>query len=87
MNFVAPNLTAILGSGTAALLMGLAGGLTNLSKIPACNIIVMGKQKKTNTGLSSVTLGKHVGLIYSSELVSSVSDDFKRKVARLVAAK
>ena len=40
MNFIAPNLTAITGSGIAAKLMGTAGGLTNLSKMPACNILV-----------------------------------------------
>jgi hexokinase len=33
MNFIAPNLSAIIGTGVAAKMMGAAGGLTNLSKM------------------------------------------------------
>ena len=40
MSFIAPNLTIIAGSVIAAKLMGIAGGLTALSKIPACNVKV-----------------------------------------------
>ena len=40
MSFIAPNLTIIVGSVIAAKLMGIAGGLTALSKIPACNVKV-----------------------------------------------
>ncbi|CAG7728594.1 unnamed protein product, partial [Allacma fusca] len=31
-------------------LMGIAGGLTKLSKMPACNILVLGSQKKVLGG-------------------------------------
>ena len=40
MNVFAPNVSAIVGSNIAAQLMGLAGGLVALSKIPSCNIQV-----------------------------------------------
>jgi U4/U6 small nuclear ribonucleoprotein PRP31 len=40
MQLIAPNLSAIIGTSTAAKLMGSAGGLTALCKIPACNIQV-----------------------------------------------
>lgn len=50
MTFISPNLTAIVGASTAAKLVGLAGGLTKLSKIPACNIQILGAQKKTLAG-------------------------------------
>lgn len=43
MTFIAPNLSLIVGASTAAKLMGVAGGLTNLSKMPACNILLLGK--------------------------------------------
>ena len=33
----------IVGASTAAKIMGIAGGLTNLSKMPACNILLLGK--------------------------------------------
>lgn len=42
MTFIAPNLSLIVGASTAAKLMGVAGGLTNLSKMPACNILLLG---------------------------------------------
>ncbi len=47
MSFVAPNLSAIVGSSIAARLMGLAGGLTALSKMPAGNIQLLGNKSKT----------------------------------------
>lgn len=40
MDMIAPNLSAIVGSTTAAQLMGAAGGLSALSRIPACNLPV-----------------------------------------------
>ena len=40
MHKIAPNLSAALGTEIAARLMGIAGGLLNLSKMPGCNIQV-----------------------------------------------
>lgn len=40
MNILAPNLSAIVGTTTAAKLLGVAGGLNGLAKMPACNVYV-----------------------------------------------
>lgn len=40
ITFLAPNLSAIVGSRTATKLLGIAGGLTGLSKMPSSNIYV-----------------------------------------------
>ena len=40
MNILAPNLSAIVGTTTAAKLLGVAGGLGGLAKMPACNVHV-----------------------------------------------
>jgi len=40
MNVLAPNLSAIIGTTTAAKLLGVAGGLAGLAKMPACNVHV-----------------------------------------------
>lgn len=40
MHKIAPNLSAVVGTEVAAKLMGVAGGLLALSKIPACNVQV-----------------------------------------------
>lgn len=50
MTFIAPNLSMIIGASTAAKMLGIAGGLTKLSKMPACNVLVLGSQKKTLSG-------------------------------------
>ena len=40
MHQIAPNMSAAIGSEVAARLMGVAGGLLSLSKMPACNVQV-----------------------------------------------
>lgn len=69
MSFIAPNLSIIIGASTAAKIMGVAGGLTVLSKMPACNILLLGAQKKTLSGFSSTSTLPHTGFIYFSDLV------------------
>ena len=87
MSFVAPNLTAIVGASTAAKLMGAAGGLENLGKIPSCNVLLIGAQKKTLSGFSTMATLPHTGFIYYSELVQSTPHEFRRKIADLAANK
>ena len=74
MSFIAPNLSAIIGAPTAAKIMGIAGGLTVLSKMPSCNILLLGAQKKTLSGFSSTSILPHTGFIYFSELVQVPSN-------------
>lgn len=87
MTFIAPNVCAIVGPSTAAKLVGLAGGLTKLSKIPSCNLLVLGAQKKTLAGFSKVAMLPHTGFVYYSQIVQDYPPDMRRKAARLVANK
>ncbi|CAG0881101.1 unnamed protein product [Darwinula stevensoni] len=87
MTFIAPNLSAVLGAATAAKVMGVAGGLTNLAKMPACNMLLLGAQKKNLSGFSQVTMLPHTGFIYYCPLVQEMPPDLRRKTARLVACK
>lgn len=87
MSFIAPNLIHIVGSNIAAKLMGLAGGLTNLSKMPACNVEVLGSKKKHLYGFSSKNALNNTGIIYHCELVQSQPADLRRKATRLVSNK
>ncbi|XP_062394157.1 U4/U6 small nuclear ribonucleoprotein Prp31 [Sardina pilchardus] len=87
MSFIAPNLSIIVGASTAAKLMGVAGGLTNLSKMPACNLMLLGAQRKTLAGFSSTSLLPHTGYIYHCDVVQTLPPDLRRKAARLVSAK
>ncbi|KAI9279569.1 hypothetical protein BY458DRAFT_584703 [Sporodiniella umbellata] len=87
MSVIAPNLSHVVGTSTAAKLLTAAGGLVAFCKIPACNVQVLGNNKKTNIGFSSAHMEKHAGYIYYSELVNSVPQDLRRKAVKIIAGK
>ncbi|KAF0313693.1 U4/U6 small nuclear ribonucleoprotein Prp31 [Amphibalanus amphitrite] len=87
MTFIAPNLSSVVGAATAAKLMGAAGGLTALSKMPACNIMLVGAEKRTLSGFSQANVLPHTGFIYYSPIVQDLPPDLRRKTARVVSAK
>jgi len=87
MTAVAPNLTKIIGSATAAKIMGGAGGLTKLSNMPACNVLLLGSQKKTLSGFSQTAALPHTGYLYYSPIVQDLPPDLRRKVARIISGK
>ncbi len=87
MTFIAPNLSIIVGASTAAKLMGAAGGLTGLSKMPASNVLLLGAQKKTLSGFSSTSIIPHTGFIYYSDVVQKLPPEMRKKAARLVSSK
>lgn len=89
MSFVAPNLSAVVGTRTATKLLGVAGGLDGLSKIPACNVHLLGAAKKHSIGLSSAHAGsaRSSGFITQSSLIANTPDDYKRQAVRMVSAK
>lgn len=73
MAFIAPNLSMVVGASTAAKLMGSAGGITNLSKMPSGHVSLLGQQKKSVGGFhQSKGTMPHTGFIFHSELVQSV---------------
>ncbi|KAI8992510.1 hypothetical protein BDB01DRAFT_778683 [Pilobolus umbonatus] len=87
MTVIAPNLSNVVGTSTAAKLLTAAGGLAAFCKIPSCNVQVLGNHRKTNTGFSSANMDRHAGYIFYSDLVNSVPQDLRRKVVKIVAAK
>lgn len=87
MNRIAPNLCALIGAHVAAKLVGLAGGLIPLSKIPSCNIQVMGQEKKNLAGLSNNSIVPHTGVLFYCDLVQSCPPDLRRKALKVLAGK
>lgn len=87
MNLFAPNLTALIGSLTAAQLLNFAGGLTGLAKTPACNIPPLGSKKQTQTGFATNVGVRHQGFLYHSPIIRGIPADLKRQAMRIVAAK
>ncbi|UZO26359.1 uncharacterized protein OCT59_018593 [Rhizophagus irregularis] len=87
MTLIAPNLSAIVGSTTAAKMLGQAGGLLALCKMPSCNVMLLGVQKKTSTGFSSASTPRHTGYLFQSELIQRTPQDLRIKAQKIVAAK
>ncbi|KAI9734904.1 MAG: U4/U6-U5 snRNP complex subunit prp31 [Cirrosporium novae-zelandiae] len=87
MNIFAPNLTALIGSLTAAQLLNFAGGLTGLAKTPACNIPPLGSKKQSQTGFATNVGIRQQGFLYHSPLIQTIPPDLKRQAMRIVSAK
>lgn len=87
MAFIAPNITAIVGASTAAKILGVAGGLSKLAKMPSCNILPLGQQKKTLSGFSQAAALPHTGFIYFSSIVQDTQPELRYKAAKLVSTK
>ncbi|KAF8639732.1 hypothetical protein AX17_000994 [Amanita inopinata Kibby_2008] len=87
MNMLAPNLSAIVGTTTAAKLLGVAGGLNGLARMPSCNAHLLGAQKKITAGFSTATQRRHTGFIFQSDLVVATPSEYRLKVQRTVGAK
>ncbi|KAG8525545.1 uncharacterized protein KY384_009189 [Bacidia gigantensis] len=87
MNIFAPNLTALIGSATAAQLISVKDGINGLAKTPACNLPPLGSKKQTQTGFATNVGIKHQGYLYDSPLVRTVPIHQKVQAMRIVSAK
>ncbi|CAD6504622.1 BgTH12-00130 [Blumeria graminis f. sp. triticale] len=87
MNLFAPNLTALIGSLTAAQLLNFAGGLTGLAKTPACNLAPLGSKKQTQTGFATNVGIRQQGYLYHSPIIRGIPNDLKRQALRILSAK
>ena len=87
MQYIAPNLSEIVGSTAAAQLIAVAGGLESLAAMPACNIQVIGAQRKNLLGFSKAMQKTHLGLFGTMDIVKNAPPDFQTKLVRLLSTK
>ncbi|KAG5518462.1 hypothetical protein PMAC_002857 [Pneumocystis sp. 'macacae'] len=87
MNLVAPNLSAIVGSTTAAKLMSIAGGLAGLVRMPGCNISSLGAKRQSQTGFSTGIGIRHQGFLFHSEILQKIPSDLRKQALRIISAK
>ncbi|WFD22002.1 U4/U6-U5 snRNP complex subunit prp31 [Malassezia equina] len=89
MSLLAPNLSALIGTRIAAKLLGVAGGLAAFTKIPSCNVHLLGASQKMSTGLSSAhgDSTRFSGYLAQCDLVAQTPDDYKMQALRMVSAK
>ncbi|KAI9188677.1 U4/U6-U5 snRNP complex subunit prp31 [Blastocladiella emersonii ATCC 22665] len=95
MTVLSPNVSALVGTAVAARLVGAAGGLLALTRIAACNILVLGKLARRGddnatagaVGLSNIGTGQHRGFVWDADFVRLTPNEYRRKAARLISAK
>lgn len=90
MESLCPSICALIGSSLAARLLGLTGGLQELTKIPSCNLQVLGQIKvnsESRAGFSSTNAKQHAGVLVDCELVQSISNAHRQKALKAVAGK
>jgi len=87
MTRIAPSLSALLGTSVAAKLMSAAGGLQQLSKLPAGSISSLGKNRKSIPGLASSSSSKHVGFINEVDIIVNAPPPVRTRAMRLIIGK
>jgi U4/U6 small nuclear ribonucleoprotein PRP31 len=86
MSIVAPNVTSLVGSSTAAKMMSLAGGLVNLSRMSPATLETLGSNRKALSGLSTSNLRVN-GFLADCEFVQKTPSDLRRKAVKLLSGK
>jgi U4/U6 small nuclear ribonucleoprotein PRP31 len=89
MESTVPNMYALVGPTISAQLLSITGGLAALSKIPSCNLQVLGQSKHRRAGLITNHLQQpnHTGVLAQTDLVQSCPRHLHMKVVKMVAAK
>jgi nucleolar protein 56 len=87
MEEVAPNTKAMVGSLLGARLIALAGGLTNLARMPASTIQVLGAEKALFRSLKTGTRPPKHGVIFQHTYLHEAKKWHRGKIARALAGK
>jgi len=87
MSLIAPNTSTLIGPEIAARLMAIAGGLVELSKIPSCNLQVLGARRTQLVGFSRTSMAFHTGLLGSTQLMLSVPSDLRQRLLKVLAGR
>lgn len=86
LSIFAPNIAEVVGSHTAAQLMGFCGGLLGLSKTPNSNIAALGSKQQVAIGFGRTGI-RQQGFLYHSDIIQSVAPEYRQKAMRIVSGK
>lgn len=87
MREVAPNLSAILGTGIGARFIARAGSVKRLAAMPASTIQVLGAERALFRSLKTGSQPPKHGLLFQHPLVHAAPKWQRGKIARAIAAK
>jgi RNA processing factor Prp31 len=93
MSTIAPRVTHLVGASVASRLIAAAGSLEQLACMPSSAICQLGASKEkqafvllANRG-SNAALGRFFGFLTEAEILQRAPEEFKERVARVVATK
>lgn len=87
MDFVAPNLAALIGEIIGARLISHAGSLMNLAKYPASTVQILGAEKALFRALKTKGNTPKYGLIFHSSFIGRAQLKNKGRISRYLANK
>lgn len=87
MELVSPNLTALLNETLGAKLVNASGSLSNLAKLPASTIQIMGAEKALFRALKKKGSTPKFGHLYNSTFIARAGAKDKGKISRFLANK
>jgi U4/U6 small nuclear ribonucleoprotein PRP31 len=98
MGALAPNVTELLTSRVAAVLVAAAGGLGALARAPSCNVQVFGAKKRAGAGTIVRGAGAgagagtsapppHSGVLFDAPLLSGLPAELRARALRALAGK
>ena len=93
MAALAPNVTELLSSRVAAMLIACAGGLIALARAPSCNVQVFGAKRRAGAGTIVRGAGgaaasvPHAGVIYDAPILAVAPTDSRMQALRALAGK
>jgi len=87
MEEATPNIKAVVGALLGARLIALSGGLTNLAKMPASTIQVLGAEKALFRSLKTGARPPKHGIIFQHPLIHDAKKWQRGKIARALAGK
>jgi nucleolar protein 56 len=87
MEEVAPNIKSLVGSLLGARLIALTGGLSNLAKMPASTVQVLGAEKALFRSLKTGARPPKHGIIFQHTLIHEAKRWQRGKMARAIAGK
>ncbi|KAI3859177.1 hypothetical protein MKW92_001226 [Papaver armeniacum] len=87
MEYIAPNLSAVVGSAVAAKLIGAGGGLSKLINMPSCNLQSLGAKREILAGFSNANSGVRVGYLEQTDIFQTTPPNLRAKACKYIAGK
>eukprot|EP01065_Artemidia_motanka_P027260 TRINITY_DN32484_c0_g1_i1.p1 TRINITY_DN32484_c0_g1~~TRINITY_DN32484_c0_g1_i1.p1 ORF type:complete len:442 (+),score=146.15 TRINITY_DN32484_c0_g1_i1:64-1389(+) len=87
MNHIAPNVSAIVGTAVAAQIIGIVGGLDNLCKLPADQVMTLGRTRRNQEHEKAVSTMFHGSFLLNCDIVRGQEPDFRERALKMVANK